>query len=186
MRNFSLLIISHNHYLSCGDHHPPSPVAAVTLVSSSQNNTPIYSRVLPGPGVSRQGVSSASTPALSHVQSRRSLEDGPSTSELTERGISAVHNFLVAHGGNYEVICNVFPDRARAMEVAWITNGVQNDGQHKYPHPSLVGNLRSKSWKSLRVSLKSLLFDSVSSPILSYSFSRAEIGCNFGIHRPVL
>ena len=120
------------------------------------------------PGASRQGASNASTPTISHAPSHQRLECGPSTTELSECGIRTVHDFLVAHGGDYRTICNIFPDQTRAMEIAWIVNGVQGDGQHKYPHPLLVENLKSGSWKSLHAGLKSLMFDSVSSSALCH------------------
>ena len=135
------------------------------MVSSSQNTVPLFSQVLPRPGASHQGAGRASTPILSQTPFRqpfRPLEDGPASTELSESGASAVRDFLIAHGNDYETIRKISPDQTRAMEIAWIATGVHTSRQREHPHPSFIENLSSSSWKTLRVSLKSLMFDSVS------------------------
>ena len=146
------------------------------MVSSSQSITPVFSQVLSRPTGPQPVVSGASTPTPSRrlhqgannastqvfsQESKRGLENGPTITGPNEHSISAVHDFLVTNGADYETICGLFPDQTHAMEIAWIVTGVQGDGQHKYPHPSFIENLKSKSWKSLRTGLKSLMFDAV-------------------------
>ena len=82
-------------------------------------------------------MSRASTPSLSKELPHQ-LEDGPTSTELSERGIDAVHNFLASNCTNYEIVCNRFPRETCAMEIAWIVTGTQNDGQHQYPHVSFI------------------------------------------------
>lgn len=171
---------------SSNDHLSPPTGTIVLMVSSSQSNAPLFSQVLRKPEVSQHGASGASTPVLPRTSSRRlppTLEDGPATVELSELGISAVHEFLVTHGANYQTICDMFPSQTRAMEFAWIINGVQHDGQHGHPHPSFIANIRTRTWKNIRASLKSLMFDSVSPFGLCHAL---KFGRNTGVHRLVL
>lgn len=125
------------------------------MAFSPRQVVPIYSQVL-----SRHDESSASTPGPSHEILNLTL-DAPSTAELSESGIRAVHSFLTAH--DYKAISEKYPQRACAMEIAWIITGIQRDGQHEQPHPLFIENLKSGDWKSIRGDLKSLMFDSVSS-----------------------
>jgi hypothetical protein len=135
---------------------------------SSQTTMPVFSQVVPRAGILSQEVGSASTTTRSRASSTQPsppLEDGPTTTPLTEHGIQAVHDFLVTHGANYEAICRAFPEQTRAMEIAWIVTGVQRDGLHTQPHPAFVANLKSRNWKPLRDDLKNLMFDTVSSSV---------------------
>ena len=149
-----------NHVFTTTTTSPSTTL--ISMVSSSHPSTPAFSQVLSQPTRSYQVMSRASTPSLS-VELPHQLEDGPTSTELSEHGIDAVHNFLATNCTNYETICTRFPRETRAMEIAWIVTGTQNDGQHQYPHVSFIQNLKSKSWKVLRADLKSLMFDAVSS-----------------------
>lgn len=135
------------------------------MVSHSQPVTPVFSTVLPRSANSPQKLASASTQpqsrATSHQPPSATLRNGPTTTELSQEGINAVHNFLIQNGADYKTICKIFPSQTRAMEIAWVITGTRNESQQQQPHPAFVQNLKSKCWKDLRTSLKSLMFDSV-------------------------
>lgn len=140
------------------------------MVSHSQAVTPVFSQVLPRSAGSPQKLAPASTSSSSRVPSQQppsaTLQDGPTTTELNQDGINAVHTFLIQNGADYETICKVFPEQTRAMELAWIITGTRDETQQRQPHPAFVQNLKSGHWKSVRSSLKSLMFDSVCFPYL--------------------
>lgn len=140
----------------------PPLLFSTQMVSHSHSVTPVFSQVLSrSAGLPRNAP--ASTPSSFCVPSQQppfaTLQDGPTTTELSEGGVDAFHTFLIE---------NRLQNHLRGVSPPSACDGTRMDHHRcseRNSTPTTPWNLKSSNWKGLRVrtSLKSLMFDSVRS-----------------------